>query len=185
MAIDWKATVQRTVIKSTTEAEVLSLSLASSEMMEWARFFKGVSLKLNQTPVIWCDNQQTVEIAVKSIDKLNSKLKHVDIHHLQLWIRQEVEAGRLHVKWLPTREMPADGMTKSFSRQPHMQFVKQLGLVDITERVTRTVGVPQSEISMLQLPRAAVQIAGRIKNGKSSAVLNRVPACSNQSGKFL
>ena len=36
MAIDQKATVQRTVTKLTTEAELLSLSLASSEMMEWA-----------------------------------------------------------------------------------------------------------------------------------------------------
>jgi hypothetical protein len=148
MAIDWKSTVQRTVTKSTTKAELLSLSLASSEMMEWARFFKGVSLKLNQTPVIWCDNQQTVGIAVKSMDKLSSKLKHVDIH--QLWIRQEVEAGWLHVKWLPTREMPADGMTKALSRQLHMEFVKQLGLVDIAQRVTGTAEVPQPELSMVQ-----------------------------------
>jgi hypothetical protein len=39
MTIDWKAIVQRTVTKSTTEFELLSLSLASSQMEEWVRFF--------------------------------------------------------------------------------------------------------------------------------------------------
>jgi hypothetical protein len=49
-----------------------------------------------------------VGIATKQEDKLNAKLKHVDIH--QSWIRQEVEAGRLNVKWIDTDNMPADGM---------------------------------------------------------------------------
>jgi hypothetical protein len=34
MTIDWKSTLQRTVTKSTTEAELLALSLAGSEMEE-------------------------------------------------------------------------------------------------------------------------------------------------------
>ena len=39
LMIDWKATVQRTITKSTTESELLSLSLAASQMEEWMRFF--------------------------------------------------------------------------------------------------------------------------------------------------
>jgi hypothetical protein len=35
MPIDWKATVQRCVTKSTTEAELIALSLAGSEMEWW------------------------------------------------------------------------------------------------------------------------------------------------------
>jgi hypothetical protein len=46
MTIDWKSTVQRTVTKSTTEAELLALSLAGSQMDEWSRFFKGASFQL-------------------------------------------------------------------------------------------------------------------------------------------
>jgi hypothetical protein len=37
MTVDWKSTIQRTVTKSTTEAELLALSLAGSEMEEWCR----------------------------------------------------------------------------------------------------------------------------------------------------
>ena len=133
MTVDWKSTLQRTVTKSTTEAELLALSLAGSEMEEWCRLFKGLSLKLNQTPIIWCDNQQTVGIVTKEQDKLSTKLKHVDIH--QNWIRQEVEGNRLYVHWKPTNQMPADGMTKILPRQKHAEFIQQLHLNDICSKV--------------------------------------------------
>ncbi|KAI1674084.1 Pol protein [Pyrenophora tritici-repentis] len=42
LPIDWKATVQRSVTKSTTEAELLSLSLAGSEIEWWQRFFQAI-----------------------------------------------------------------------------------------------------------------------------------------------
>ena len=47
MTVDWKSTLQRIVTKSTTEAELLALSLAGSEIEEWCRLFRGLSLKLN------------------------------------------------------------------------------------------------------------------------------------------
>jgi hypothetical protein len=131
LMIDWKATVQRTVTKSTTESELLSLSLAGSQMIEWMRFFKGISLQLNSTPVILCDNQQTVGIVTKKEDRLNTKVKHVDIH--QLWVRQEVAAGHLNVKWIATTDMPADGLTKALPQQKFVEFVKQCGLIDIKQ----------------------------------------------------
>lgn len=50
LMIDWKSTVQRTVTKSTIESELLSLSLAASQMEEWMRFFAGINLTLYCTP---------------------------------------------------------------------------------------------------------------------------------------
>ena len=133
LPIDWKATVQRSVTKSTTEAELLSLSLAGSEMEWWQRFFQAIRFDPEFTPSLWCDNQQTVSIATKTIDKLQTKLKHVDVHHH--WIRQEISKGRLQVEWKPTAEMPADGLTKILSRQKHAHFVRQLGLSDISSKL--------------------------------------------------
>ena len=133
LMIDWKSTVQRTVTKSTTESELLSLSVAASQMEEWMRFFAGINLTLDHKPTIWCDNQQTVGIVTKQHDKLHTKVKHVDIH--QLWIRQEVTASRINVKWVPTDRMPADGLTKILPKQKFMEFIRQLGLVDIAKRL--------------------------------------------------
>jgi ribosomal protein L30/L7E len=53
-----------------------------------------------------------------------------------MWLRQEVEQKRIQVNWVPTDQMPADGLTKILSRPKHESFVKQLGLEDIRSRVT-------------------------------------------------
>jgi hypothetical protein len=130
--VNWKSTLQRTITKSTTEAELLALSLTRSGMEEWCRLFKGISLKLYQTPIIWCDNQQTVGIVTKEMDKL----EHIDIH--QYWICQEVEKNRLYVHWKSTNHMLADVMTKILPRQKHIEYAHQLQLLEIRSKVRET-----------------------------------------------
>jgi hypothetical protein len=38
--------------------------------------------------------------------------------------------GRIHINWIPTDTMPADGLTKALSSDQHGRFIQQLGLVD-------------------------------------------------------
>jgi hypothetical protein len=38
----------------------------------------------------------------------------------------------LQIEWLPTAEMPADGLTKALPWQKHNEFVRQLQLADLT-----------------------------------------------------
>jgi hypothetical protein len=121
--------VQRSVTKSTTEAELMALSVAGAEMEWWQRAFKSVKFKLKFTPQLLCDNTATVGIVTKREDRLQTKLRHVDTH--QMWLRQEVEQKRILVSWVPTDQMPADGLTKVLPRPKHESFVKQLGLKDI------------------------------------------------------
>jgi hypothetical protein len=109
-AIDWKAAIQRSVTKSTTEAELLAISQAAGLLQWWNRFFAAIDFNTEEKATLQCDNLQTVRILTKETMKLDTKLKHVDVH--QLWLRQEVEAGRIHVNWVPTAQMPADGLTK-------------------------------------------------------------------------
>jgi hypothetical protein len=39
------------------------------------------------------------------------------------------------VEWVATNDMTADGLTKALPRQKQERFVRQLGLVDIKERL--------------------------------------------------
>jgi hypothetical protein len=78
-----------------------------------------------------CDNKQTINALEKDSPLLRTKLRHIDIHNH--WLRQEVQEGRINVKWVPTADMPADGLTKSLPRQRQEKFVQQLGLVDISD----------------------------------------------------
>ena len=66
----------------------------------------------------------------KGAPLLSTKLRHVDIH--QHWLRQEVQASRIQIDWVPTHQMPADGLTKPLPQQRHEEFIWQLGLVDIS-----------------------------------------------------
>ena len=131
--IDWRAAKQSTVTTSSTEAELLSLSTASKELIWWGRFFDGIQFKMEQKLTISCDNTQTIGAMEKESLRLSTKLRHIDIH--QHWLRQEVENGRVTLKWIPTAEMPADGLTKALPAQKNETFVEQLNLVDIQERL--------------------------------------------------
>ena len=118
--IDWKSTKQRTVTTSSTEAELLALSHAAKEVLWWKRLFKALQLAL--TMVIKCDNQQTIRLVTTEFPHLATKLKHIDIQHH--WLRQEASQGNIQIEWIPTTEMPADGLTKALPRQRHEIFIE-------------------------------------------------------------
>jgi len=54
--IDWRSTKQKSVTKSSTEAELLALLHAATESIWWQRFFKEVGFDTNEKQVINCDN---------------------------------------------------------------------------------------------------------------------------------
>ena len=130
----WKSGKQATVTTSTMEAELLSLSTGASELYSLQRLFQGLDFNLGRpVTTIYCDNQQTIRLVTSEIPQLTTRLKHVDIR--QHWLRQEVSNGRLDIQYLPTTDMPADGLTKALSPQKFRIFVQQLGLVDIKDRL--------------------------------------------------
>lgn len=125
-AIDWKAGKQKAVATSTTEAELRALEYAARETYWLNRVFKSIDFDPGDPISIFCDNRQTLRLLQSQVPVLNTRLKHVDIAHH--WLRQEVQAGRLHVAWIPTSLQAADGLTKILPRQKHEIFMKQLGM---------------------------------------------------------
>lgn len=137
--VDWRAAKQKTVTTSTTEAELLAISHGAKDTYWWRRLFTAIGLEIgsaSRTLSILCDNSQTVDILTKEEPELKTKLKHVDVHHF--WLRQEAQAKRMQIEWVPTSRMPADGLTKALTRQKHEDFIKMLGLVDISTKITGT-----------------------------------------------
>jgi hypothetical protein len=80
MPIDWKATLQGSVTKSFTKAELLALSTAARELQAWSRLFKHIKLDLEMMPTIFCDNLQTGGVVTKHEDKLFTRWRQVDVH---------------------------------------------------------------------------------------------------------
>jgi hypothetical protein len=131
--IAWRANKQDTVTTSSTEAELLALSQTAKEALFVSRLLRSMKLKLEEGLAIQCDNRQTIRLVTEDSMKLNTKLRHIDIHNH--WLRQEHHAGRIRIEWIPTSEMPADGLTKALTHQRHEGFIKLIRLDDITEKL--------------------------------------------------
>lgn len=82
-----------------------------------------------QLPIIECDNQQTIRLINLNIPRIETALKHIDVHNC--WARQAYQEGSFEVQYTPTAQMLADGLTKALRAQEFETFVRQLGLIDI------------------------------------------------------
>jgi hypothetical protein len=106
----------------------------AKELAWWKRFFDSIQFDSGHDLKIYGDNQQAIRILTNSTPQFSTKLRHIDIS--RNWLRQEVQAKRLAIEWVPTADMPADGLTKILPRQKQETFVRQLGLVDIAHLLT-------------------------------------------------
>ncbi|KAI1004176.1 hypothetical protein K3495_g4031 [Podosphaera aphanis] len=103
------------------ESELAALSRAGSHHKWWERFFKSVKFNPEQDIILYCDNTATIlrrycgdtaaiNIATRKAEKISTKLRHIDVH--QNWLRQETNRLWLDIRYIPTAEMPANGLTK-------------------------------------------------------------------------
>ncbi|KAI3655342.1 hypothetical protein MP638_004426, partial [Amoeboaphelidium occidentale] len=102
-AVSWVSKKQGTVAKSTTEAEYMALSQATSEAI-WFRQLM-MELKIDQNPqvIIYGDNQGALKLSKNP--QFHNRTKHIDIAYH--FIRERIELGEIDVKFKPTNEMVA------------------------------------------------------------------------------
>jgi hypothetical protein len=130
--IAWRASKQDTVTTSTTEAELLALSQVAKEAIFTSRLLKELQVALSDPIItIKCDNTQTIRLVNEDVAKLQTKLRHVDIHHH--WLRQEVTRKMIKVEYIPSDNIIADGFTKALPANKWASFLDQLGLVERKE----------------------------------------------------
>ncbi len=96
---------------------------------------QALNLVIPEALTTECDNAQTIRLLVDKCMKMQTKLRHVDIHSHSL--RQEVRHGSIHIHWLLTKEMVVDGLTKALSSaQKHHFFVRMTGIEDQKDLLT-------------------------------------------------
>jgi hypothetical protein len=118
--IGWRANKQDTVTTSTTEAELLALSQAAKEGQYISRLLRELTVRLDDHSIeIQCHNTQTIRLVNEEITRLQTKLRHVDIHNH--WLRQEV-LKRIRVVHTRSRDMIADSLTKALPNEDFVRF---------------------------------------------------------------
>jgi hypothetical protein len=134
--IGWQANKQNTVTTSTTEAELLALSQACKEGLYIMRMLNELGVQLDNHQIcIDCDNKQTIRLVTSEVARLQTKLRHVDIHNH--WVRQEVSNKRVKVQYVPTKKMIANGLTKALGKGEFDAFLEQVNLKNISHMLRR------------------------------------------------
>ena len=131
--VAWRANKQDMVTTSSTEAELLALSQTTKEAIYMSRLLIALRLEIDKPLTIECDNRQTIRLLVEQSARLQTILRHVDIH--SHWLRQEVQRGSIHIKWQETKQMMADGLTKALRRQPFNHFIDLIGIENLYEKL--------------------------------------------------
>ncbi|CAN1822050.1 Retrovirus-related Pol polyprotein from transposon RE2, partial [Linum perenne] len=106
--ISWSSRKQRTVSRSSTEAEYRALATAASEVLWLTSLLKEVGCPLSTAPTIWCDNVGATYLTKNPV--FHSRSKHlIDFH----FVRERVAAKQLHIAYISTKDHIADTLTKS------------------------------------------------------------------------
>ena len=125
--ISWSSRKQRTVAKSSTEAEYVALSLATQEAI-WLRcLMKDFGKQTDAPTTIYEDNQGAIELAKNA--KYHSRTKHIDIcHH---FVRERVVSNEIRVIYCRTEDMVADIMTKGLPKPTFEKLRDLLCVCDV------------------------------------------------------
>ena len=129
-AVFWNCKKQSVVATSTTEAEYISLSMASSEAVWIRSFFNELGLTQNEPTLIYGDNQGS--LALSKNPKFHARSKHIDIKYH--FIRDLVEREEITLNYIQTDNMLADAFTKSLPESKHMKCITELGLLPQTKQ---------------------------------------------------
>ena len=122
--VAWKSTKQPVTAKSTADAEFIATAMA----MEWMWLGKLENEyhgnKEYRTIPVYNDNEAC--IANVNRGDYQPPSRHVGVRYY--WIRDMVRLGEATVSYMPSTQMPADGLTKGLDRVKHEIFIGFIGL---------------------------------------------------------
>ena len=124
--VSWSSKRQKTVARSSTEAEYVALSVASQEAIWMRSLFSDIGLGIAEPTVIYEDNNGAIELSKNA--KNHNRTKHIDIAYH--FTRERVQSGELKVLHCPTSEMTADILTKGLARVQFQKLRNALGVCD-------------------------------------------------------
>lgn len=125
--VSWSSKKQKSVARSSTEAEYRSVANTSSELTWINSLLRELGIEQLKPPVIYCDNVGATYLCANPV--FHSRMKHVALDYH--FIRNLVQAGLLRVVHVSTKDQLADMMTKPLPRQPFSSFTSKIGVTKV------------------------------------------------------
>ena len=123
----WSSKKQELTAKSTTEAEYISLWLAGRQSTWIRSILETVSLPMEKPLCIMSDSQSAIALATRG-EASHKGSKHFDVKSHAT--RDRVEQNKIEIKFCPTEEQVADGLTKPLPHERFQQMTKSFALIN-------------------------------------------------------
>jgi len=119
----WNSRAQKTVALSSTEAEYMSLSDTSRQLIWIKSLFSELGTELTPIPLMG-DNQGSIFLASNPVQE--KRIKHIDLRYH--FIRGVIQNKQVELFFIEGTNNPADLFTKNLGRIKFEKFREQLGL---------------------------------------------------------
>ena len=174
---------QPTTSLSSAEAELLSLTEGAKEAIYISllveQLLEGVQGDTGTYPIeALCDSQAA--ICISNMNSLLRKVRHLELR--AQYIQEQVSSGRLRPSFLPGKENPADGLTKSPTEDMLWSMYEATGLVqwpelawDNSRRVEfgdeEVVEVEAFDLSRIRIPDEWLEGATKVANNRVDLIV--------------
>ncbi|MBW0585533.1 hypothetical protein O181_125248 [Austropuccinia psidii MF-1] len=125
--ITWKSKKQTTVSTSSCEAECRAQYKGCKDLLWSARLLEDLKILVLRPLQLFGDNQGAISFAKNP--QVNERSKHFNV--IFHWIQENTEDRTLKVNYIATQEMLADGLTKALACPSHLNFLKNVGLLEV------------------------------------------------------
>lgn len=123
-AITWCSRLQASVAKSTTEAEYMAASEASSELVWLKRLLNELLSNQCNKPALYIDNESAKKLVKNPV--FHRRTKHIDVAYH--YIREKYDDGILSVESVSSHDQLADGFTKALPKSRFEYLRAMIGM---------------------------------------------------------
>lgn len=123
--VTWVTRKQNCVTLSTTEAELVALSVSVCEGLWLVKLMKDFGFEINKI-IYYEDNQGCIALVKNPAN--NRRVKHIDLKFK--FVCENVEKGLIELKFIKSNEQQADILTKGLPVYNFNMFKRELGLTD-------------------------------------------------------
>jgi hypothetical protein len=124
--VSWLSRKQRTVARSSTEAEYRAVATTTAEIMWISNLLSELHVPLVKPPLLLCDNVGATYLCSNPV--LHSKMKHISLDYH--FVREQVRDGKLQVSHVSTKDQIADLLTKPLPRAKFEELRSKMQVTD-------------------------------------------------------
>lgn len=124
--ISWLSKKQCTVARSSTEAEYRAVATATAEVMWLTNLISELHVLMTGPPRLLCDNIGATYVCSNPV--MHSRMKHISLDYH--FVREQVQAGKLQVLHVSTKDQLADFLTKPLAATRFRDLTDKMKVTD-------------------------------------------------------